>query len=78
MLLVGPRASGKTTSARRLARSSIRLDRPAEAAAVRLDPDAAIAGQDEPLLIDEWQMAPKGPGCRQASIDDAPSRGGSS
>ena len=31
LLIVGPRATGKTTSARRLARSVVRLDVPAEA-----------------------------------------------
>jgi DNA polymerase III gamma/tau subunit len=33
LLLVGPRAAGKTTTARRLARSVVRLDVSAEAAA---------------------------------------------
>jgi hypothetical protein len=42
LLIVGPRASGKTTTARRLARSVVRLDVPAEAAALRFDADAAL------------------------------------
>lgn len=75
VLVVGPRASGKTTSARRLARSMLRLDRPAEAAAVRLDPDAALIGHDEPLLIDEWQMAPEVLGAVKRAVDDAPRPG---
>lgn len=70
VLIVGPRASGKTTTARRLARSAIRLDRPAESAVVRADPDAAIAGHEEPLLIDEWQMVPEVLGAVKRTIDD--------
>ena len=58
VLVVGPRATGKTTTAERFARTTLRLDRPAEAAAVRADPDAALRDLEEPVLIDEWQMAP--------------------
>jgi uncharacterized protein len=43
-LVVGPRACGKTTTTRRLCRSVLRLDVPAQAAVVRADPDAARAG----------------------------------
>jgi hypothetical protein len=42
-LVVGPGATGKTTSARRLARSVVRLDVPAEATAFRFDADAALS-----------------------------------
>lgn len=38
LLLVGPRATGKTTTAARYAATTVRLDRPAEAAAFRGDP----------------------------------------
>lgn len=38
VMLVGPRASGKTTTAARLARSTFRLDRPADAAPILADP----------------------------------------
>jgi hypothetical protein len=48
LLLVGPRASGKTTTAARNAKSIVRLDRPAEAAAFRADPDVALRGLAEP------------------------------
>ncbi|EQD54504.1 ATP/GTP binding protein, partial [mine drainage metagenome] len=54
LLLVGPRATGKTTTARRYCRSVARLDRPAEAAAFRADPDSALRALQEPLLLDEW------------------------
>lgn len=58
ILLVGPRAAGKTTTASRLARTVVRLDRAAEAAAFEADPDAALRGQPEPVLLDEWQQVP--------------------
>lgn len=56
--LVGPRATGKTTTALRLAASVVRLDRPAEAAAFVADADAALARLAEPVLLDEWQQVP--------------------
>ena len=60
VMLVGPRAVGKTTTAVRHARTVVRLDRPAEAAVFRADPDAALARNlAEPVLLDEWQAAPE-------------------
>lgn len=59
VLLVGPRACGKTTTGRRHCVGQIRLDRPAEARVARVDPDAAINGGPFPLLIDEWQVVPE-------------------
>jgi predicted AAA+ superfamily ATPase len=58
LLVVGPRAAGKTTTMSRRAATVIRLDREAEAAAFRADPDAALTGFAEPLLLDEWQNVP--------------------
>lgn len=75
MLVVGPRASGKTTTARRHARTVVRLDRPAEAAVVASDPDAALAGFDEPVLIDEWQVVPEVLGAVKRAVDDDPHPG---
>jgi predicted AAA+ superfamily ATPase len=43
VMLVGPRAVGKTTTALRHARTVVRLDREAEAIPMRADPDAALA-----------------------------------
>ena len=56
--LVGPRAAGKTTTAERHAKTVIHLDRPAEAQVVAADPDAALDGFAEPILLDEWQEVP--------------------
>ena len=57
VMVVGPRACGKTTTAARLARTVVRLDSD-DAAAFHANPDAALRGRDEPVLLDEWQMAP--------------------
>lgn len=57
--VVGPRAIGKTTTALRFAGSVVRLDRPAEAVAFQADPDAALRGLAEPVLVDEWQLVPE-------------------
>src|SRR5207253_1637460 len=54
LLITGPRAAGKTTTGRRHAAGIVRLDREAEAAAFRADPDAALRDLPEPLLLDEW------------------------
>ena len=59
VLLVGPRAAGKTTTALQRAASVIRLDIPGEALAFRADPDAIIRGTEEPVLLDEWQAVPE-------------------
>lgn len=56
--LVGPRASGKTTTAMRYAASVVRLNREAQAAAFRADPDVALSRMEEPVLLDEWQEVP--------------------
>ncbi|MFN0089459.1 MAG: ATP-binding protein [Acidimicrobiales bacterium] len=74
VLVSGPRASGKTTSARRLAASSLRLDRPDDASLVRADPDAALRAE-EPLLIDEWQFVPEVLAAVKRAVDDDPRPG---
>jgi predicted AAA+ superfamily ATPase len=75
LLLVGPRASGKTTTAGRYAKSVVRLDHDAEAQAFRADPDAALRGLPEPVLIDEWQMVPGVLGAVKRSVDTRPDPG---
>lgn len=69
VLLVGPRAAGKTTTAQRYAATTVRLDRDAEAVAFRADPDAALRGLAEPVLLDEWQVVPGVLGAVKRSID---------
>src|SRR5437870_3409572 len=69
VMLVGPRAVGKTTTAARRAATIVRLDRPAEAGVFRADPDAALRGLREPILLDEWQAVPEVLGALKRSVD---------
>lgn len=70
VLLVGPRASGKTTTAARRADVVIRLDDPAQRQAVADNPDAVLAGLDDGrILIDEWQLAPDVLGAVKRAVD---------
>ncbi|MDN5858650.1 MAG: DUF4143 domain-containing protein, partial [Pseudonocardia sp.] len=69
VLIVGARATGKTTTAARQARSIVRLDRAAEAEAFRADPDAALARLPEPVLLDEWQAVPGVLGAVKRAVD---------
>lgn len=69
LLIVGPRATGKTTTALRHAATCVRLDQPREAAAFRADPDAALRGLEEPVLLDEWQAVPEVLGAVKRTVD---------
>ena len=69
LLVVGPRAVGKTTTARRLARTVVSLDVPAEAAAFHFAADAALAAMPEPVLLDEWQEVPELIGAVRRAVD---------
>lgn len=75
LAVVGPRASGKTTTAMRYARTVLRLDRSAEALAVAADPDSAIEGLPEPVLLDEWQEVPQVLGAVKRACDTGPAPG---
>lgn len=75
LLIVGPRGSGKTTTALRHARSVIRLDQEADALAFRADPDSALRGLPEPILLDEWQIVPGVLGAVKRSVDADPRHG---
>lgn len=75
ILINGPRAAGKTTTARQHVASEVRLDQPAQAAAFVADPDAALRGRAEPLLIDEWQEVPDVLGAVKRAVDDDPTAG---
>ena len=70
MLVTGPRAVGKTTTALRHAEAVLRLDRPEDASLVRDDPDAAIRVGPFPLLLDEWQHTPEVLGAVKRAVDD--------
>ena len=70
LLLTGPRATGKTTTARRHAETVVRLDSEAEAGAFRADPDAALRSLPEPVLLDEWQQVPGVLGAVKRAVDN--------
>lgn len=72
VMLVGARATGKTTTARQFATSVVRLDRPAEAAAFVADPDAALSALVEPIMLDEWQSVPSVLGAVKRAVDSDP------
>jgi len=75
VMVTGPRAAGKTTTARRLAASVLRLDDAATATVVAADPDAALRRSIEPVLIDEWQEVPQVLGAVKRAVDDDPRPG---
>jgi predicted AAA+ superfamily ATPase len=73
--LIGPRATGKTTTARQHAATVISLDTPGVADVFRTDPDAALRGLAEPVLLDEWQEAPEVLGAVKRTVDADPRPG---
>jgi uncharacterized protein len=75
VLINGPRAVGKTTTARQVAASVVRLDDPREAAAFEADAGAALRLQREPVLLDEWQEVPALLGAVKRAVDDDPRPG---
>lgn len=59
VLVEGPKACGKTETARQAASSEVLLDvDEAARAAIAVDPSLVLAG-DTPRLIDEWQVEPR-------------------
>ena len=75
LLLVGPRATGKTTTALRHVKTVVRLDREAQAAAFHADPDVALSVLEEPALLDEWQVVPEVLGAVKRAVDRDPRPG---
>lgn len=75
LMLVGPRATGKTRTAERRAATTVRLDRENEAIAFAGDPDAALRDTPEPVLLDEWQQAPGVLGAVRRAVDADPRAG---
>ncbi len=72
VLVVGPRTAGKTTTLTRRASTVIRLDRQLRAAAFEADPDAALRGLAEPVLLDEWQRVPGVLGAVRRAVEADP------
>ncbi|HET8863279.1 MAG TPA: DUF4143 domain-containing protein [Solirubrobacterales bacterium] len=75
VLITGPKAAGKTTTARGFAASTVRLDRDsAGLAAARTDPDLILDGE-HPRLIDEYQLAEGVWNAVRGRVDDLGERG---
>jgi len=75
VLVLGPRAIGKSTTLARRAATVVSLDREAETAAFEADPDAALRDLEEPVLLDEWQNVPGVLGAVRRAVQDNPSPG---
>ncbi len=75
VMLTGPRACGKTTTALRRAQSVMRLDVPEQALAFRSSPDSVLATYATPLLVDEWQAEPESMGAIKRAVDSMPGAG---
>ena len=70
----GPRAVGKTRTARRWARTVYDLDDPATLALMTADPQRLVSGA-APVLIDEWQRFPASWDIVRRAVDDDPAPG---
>ncbi len=81
MLLIGPRAAGKSFTSERviisLGGTILSLDDPAERAAAAADPVAYIRGRAHPILVDEYQHVPELLGAIKADLGRRGARPGS-
>ena len=75
VLIEGPRACGKTATARQVAASRVMLDADSSARrAAAVDPGFLLQG-DTPRLIDEWQIVPEIWNHVRHDVDERPGRG---
>lgn len=71
VVIEGPKAAGKTETARQVAASEVRLDVDRNAReAVDIDPSLVLEG-DPPRLIDEWQIRPELWNHIRRAVDDS-------
>jgi uncharacterized protein len=75
VLVVGPRATGKTTTCEQFARSVVRLGDPQVKQSFAVDPASVLSGLTEPILIDEWQEVPESLQVIKLAVDSQPDRG---
>jgi predicted AAA+ superfamily ATPase len=69
VMVTGPRACGKTTTAARHATSTVHLDDERRAGAFLEDPDASLRSVPTPVLLDEWQQVPGVLGAVKRAVD---------
>jgi uncharacterized protein len=75
VLVTGPKAVGKTTTARGFATSEVRLDQdPAALAAAQADPRLVLDGEN-PRLVDEYQLAEGMWNAVRGRVDDLGEKG---
>jgi predicted AAA+ superfamily ATPase len=75
VVIEGPKACGKTATARQLAESEVLLDLDADARqAASIDPGLVLEGP-APRLLDEWQLAPGLWNAVRRAVDDSQSTG---
>jgi len=70
VVIEGPKACGKTTTALQVAASAVRLDRDATSRRAGLADPAVLLPGATPRLIDEWQLVPEVWNRVRAEIDD--------
>jgi predicted AAA+ superfamily ATPase len=77
VLVEGPRACGKTATARFAARSEVSLDTNVRARAAGLLDAATLLDGDRPRLIDEWQFVPEVWNQVRRAVDESGGQAGS-
>jgi predicted AAA+ superfamily ATPase len=75
VMVVGPRATGKTTSAERLAGSVVQLADDRQRSAFAADIEVGLTSKAQPVLVDEWQEVPDVLGHIKVLVDTEPRRG---
>lgn len=70
----GPKGVGKTETARRRARTVVRLDDPSQHALAAADPGLVLLGE-APVLVDEWQRLPAVWDAVRRAVDDGAAPG---
>ncbi|MEA2026789.1 MAG: DUF4143 domain-containing protein [Chloroflexota bacterium] len=76
VLIEGPRGCGKTETARRTARSEVRLDVDDEARSAAVVAPAVLLDGEKPRLIDEWQLVPAVWDHIRRDVDEHPDQAG--
>lgn len=72
VLVEGPRACGKTATARHAARSEVLLDTDDQARAAGLIAPSVLLDGEKPRLLDEWQLVPAVWNHVRRDVDDHP------
>lgn len=78
VVIKGPRACGKTETARRVAASEIGLDQDTATTALSAADPRLLLDGETPRLLDEWQAVPGVWNAVRHAVDDRDARGSSS